>query len=231
MSLLGPTWLQAWSAWVSGHPFGSCRATFAGGEGAAEAAVALTFDDGPDPRTTPVILDRLDQLGLPATFFCLGTQVVSHPDLVAEIRSRGHQVETHGYRHDHHFLRGPRWVRADLDAAIEALGRIGVQPRWFRPPFGQTSGATMFEARRHHLRLVLWSAWGREWHEPDAASVTARVAAGLAPGAIVLLHDADVGAPPGSSRRAAEALGPIALDLHRRGYQALTLDGLVGLAA
>jgi peptidoglycan-N-acetylglucosamine deacetylase len=199
--------------------------------GPAEAAVALTFDDGPDPRTTPAILDRLDEFGLPATFFCLGLNAATHPELVAEIRSRGHQVETHGYRHDHHFLRSPRWVRADLDAAIEALGRSGVQPRWFRPPFGQTSGATMSEARRHGLRLVLWSAWGREWDEPDAAAVAARVAAGLSPGAIVLLHDADVDAPTGSSRRAAVALGPIAEDLNRRGYKALTLDRLVGLAA
>src|ERR1019366_6572218 len=112
------------------------------------------------------------------------------------------------YRHAHHFVRSPRWVHADLDAAIDALEMIGVRPRWFRPPFGQTTGATMLEARRHGLRLVLWSAWGREWAEPDAASVARRVRSALGPGAIVLLHDADVLSPPGSSRRAADALGP-----------------------
>jgi len=198
--------------------------------GPAEAAVALTFDDGPHPRTTPAVLDRLDELSLPATFFCLGERVASYPDLVTEILSRGHQVETHGYRHDHHFIHTPRWVRSDLDAAVDVLGAAGVRPRWFRPPYGQTTGATMFEARRRSLRLVLWSAWGREWDEPDAVSVARRVAAGLAPGAIVLLHDADVLSPPGSSRRVAQALGPIAEDLHRRGYAGLTLDQLVGLA-
>jgi peptidoglycan-N-acetylglucosamine deacetylase len=191
-------------------------------------AVALTFDDGPDPRTTPPILDRLDALALTATFFCLGTQVAAHPELVTEIRRRGHQVETHGYRHDHHFVRSPRWVRADLDAAVAALEENGVRPRWFRPPFGQTTGATLVEARRHDLRLVLWSAWGREWDEPDAASVARRVAFGLAPGAIVLLHDADVLSPIGSAGRAAEALGPIAENLHARGWTSLSLDGLLG---
>jgi peptidoglycan/xylan/chitin deacetylase (PgdA/CDA1 family) len=193
--------------------------------------VALTFDDGPHPRTTPAVLDRLDELALPATFFCLGEHVATYPDLVTEILSRGHQVESHGYRHDHHFLRTPRWVRRDLDAAVDVLGAAGVRPRWFRPPYGQTTGATIFEARRHSLRLVLWSLWGREWDEPDAISVAHRVAAGLAPGAIVLLHDADVMSPPGSSRRVAHALGPIAEDLHHRGYSVLSLDQLVGLAA
>jgi len=192
--------------------------------------VALTFDDGPDPRTTPRVLDRLDQLSLPATFFCLGEQVVSHPALVSEILNRGHQVETHGFRHDHHFLRSPRWIRADLDSAIDALEQVGNPPRWFRPPFGQTTGATMIEARRHNLRLVLWSAWGREWDEPDSSGVARRVRAGVGPGGIVLLHDADVQSPPGSSRRAVEALGHIAEDLHRRGLVALTLDELVGLS-
>jgi peptidoglycan/xylan/chitin deacetylase (PgdA/CDA1 family) len=192
--------------------------------------VALTFDDGPDPRTTPLVLDRLDQLSIAATFFCLGEQVVSHPELVSEIRDRGHQVESHGFRHEHHFLRTPRWVRADLDSAIDALDHVGIHPRWFRPPFGQTTGATMVEARRHNLRLVLWSAWGREWDEPDSISVARRVRAGIGPGGIVLLHDADVQSPSGSSGRATEALGPIAEHLHREGLAALTLDELVGLS-
>jgi peptidoglycan/xylan/chitin deacetylase (PgdA/CDA1 family) len=198
--------------------------------GPASPSVALTFDDGPHPATTPDVLDRLDELSLTATFFCLGAHVASHPDLVVEIVRRGHQVETHGYHHEHHFVRTPRWVRSDLDAALDVLEGSGVRPRWFRPPFGQTTGATMLEARRHGLRLVLWSAWGREWDEPDASAVAHRVTAGLTPGAIVLLHDADVMSPPGSSRRAVDALGPIAEDLHRRGYAALTLDAMVGLA-
>jgi hypothetical protein len=88
----------------------------------------------------------------------------------------------------------------------------------------------MREARRHGLHLVLWSAWGREWDEPDAGGVARRVRAGVGPGGIVLLHDADVQSPPGSSQRATDALGPIAEDLHRKGLTARTLDALVGLS-
>lgn len=198
--------------------------------GPARRRVALTFDDGPDPEGTPAVMDRLDELGLKATFFCVGSNVESHPALVGELQRRGHQVETHGYRHDHHFVRSPRWVRADLEAAVAALAAVGVSPGWFRPPFGQTAGATMLEARRHGLRLVLWSAWGREWVDRDAASVAARVRRAVADGAIVLLHDSDAFSPPGSCRRALAALGPIADDLDQRGLQAVTLDQLTGLA-
>jgi peptidoglycan/xylan/chitin deacetylase (PgdA/CDA1 family) len=77
------------------------------------------------------------------------------------------------------------------------------------------------------LRLVLWSAWGREWDEPDAAHVARRVIAALAPGAIVLLHDADVDSPPGSSRRGADALGIIAEAIAARSMTTATLDELI----
>ena len=189
--------------------------------------VALTFDDGPDPTTTPYVLDRLDELALRATFFCLGSQVAAHPGLVREIADRGHQVGTHGFRHAHHFIRTPGWVGADLDAALEATEAAGIRPRWFRPPYGQTPGATLLQAKRRGLHLVLWSAWGREWDEPDALHVADRVIASLAPGAIVLLHDADVDSPPGSSRRAADALGMIAEATAERGMTCVTLDELV----
>jgi peptidoglycan/xylan/chitin deacetylase (PgdA/CDA1 family) len=206
-------------------PGGLCR-----WRGPAQPAVALTFDDGPHPGTTPLVLDRLDELGLVATFFCLGTMAARHPDLVAEVVRRGHQVESHGYRHDHHFLRTPGWVRSDLAAAVDTLGAAGVRPRWFRPPYGQATGATMVEAHRQGLGLVLWSAWGREWDEPDAAHVARRVIAGLDPGAIVLLHDTDDSSPPGSCRRAIGALGPVAEELQRRKWDAVTLDQLTASA-
>jgi peptidoglycan/xylan/chitin deacetylase (PgdA/CDA1 family) len=196
--------------------------------GPGRPEVALTFDDGPRPGTTPAVLDRLDELGLRATFFCLGWMVEERPDLVAETMRRGHQVESHGYRHADHFAHTPRWVRSDLDAAIDALGSAGRRPRWLRPPFGHTTGATLVEARRHHLSPVLWSAWGREWVERDKVGVAGRVARGLGPGAVVLLHDSEDSCPPGTCRRVLDALGPIAEDLDRRGLAAVTLDELVG---
>ena len=191
------------------------------------ANVAITFDDGPDPEHTPPLLQRLDQLGWPATFFCLGEQVRRHPELVGELSIRGHQVETHGDRHDHHLWRSPGWVGRDLDAALATMRDVRVHPRWFRPPFGQASGASLYQARRRHLQPVLWSAWGREWIEPTAEDVTRRVVAGLRPGAVVLLHDSDASSPPGSAAKALQALNGIAAELARQHLTAVTLDQLV----
>src|SRR5581483_10995404 len=111
-------------------PRGWCR--WSGPAGAP--AVALTFDDGPSPASTPRTLDLLDELGMRATFFVLGELAEAHADLVAEIRRRGHTVGSHGYRHEHHLLRGPGWIRKDTAAAVTAVAATGVPPRWYRPP-------------------------------------------------------------------------------------------------
>jgi peptidoglycan/xylan/chitin deacetylase (PgdA/CDA1 family) len=188
--------------------------------------VAFTFDDGPSPEATPALLDRLDELGWPATFFCLGSAVDRHPELVREIVRRGHQVGTHGYEHRHHLGAGPRWIGTDLDRAVAALDAVGVSPRWFRPPYGQISTGTVLAARRRGLGLALWSAWGREWDAPDAAAVITQVRRGLQPGAVVLLHDSDMSSPAGSARRALHSLGPLAEDMAAARLRPVTLDEL-----
>lgn len=190
-------------------------------------SVALTFDDGPSPAATPLLLDRLDQLGLRATFFPNGAAVERHPGLTEEVVARGHQVETHGYRHRHHLWSSPRWVAADLARALDAMTAVGVTPRWFRPPYGQVSTGTVLAARRAGLGLALWAAWGREWADADTGSVVRRLCAGLRPGAVILLHDSDEFSPPGSARRAREALGPLAERMHGQGLAATTLEELM----
>lgn len=200
------------------------RPTGPGGAG----AVALTFDDGPSPAATPAVLDRLDHLGLRATFFPNGAAVDRHPDLMCEVVRRGHQVESHGYRHRHHLWSSPPWVAADTARAVAAMASVGVAPRWLRPPYGQVSAATVVAARRWGMGLALWSAWGREWAEADAAAVARRVNAALAPGVVVLLHDSDEFSAPGSARRALVALDSIAEEMDRRGLRSATVGEVMG---
>ncbi|MHB1584341.1 MAG: polysaccharide deacetylase family protein [Acidimicrobiales bacterium] len=207
-------------------PGGLCRWQGPGGS----AAVALTFDDGPHPEATPAVLDELDRLGLRATFFPLASKAEEHPDLVDEVRRRGHQVETHGYRHRHHLAKGPRWVAADLRAACEVMGTLGVPLTWYRPSYGQVTAATLVGARREGLSTVLWSSWGREWATTDAAEVAGRIGRRLRPGAIVLLHDSDAFGPAGMWRVGLSALPAVADLLEERRLQALTLDELVSAA-
>lgn len=191
------------------------------------AEVALTFDDGPDPCGTPAILDRLDDLGLVATFFPLASVAARHRDLVTEIARRGHAVGTHGHTHGHHLAHGPGWVRRDLDTAASVMETSSVPVRWFRPPYGQVTAATLVLARRQGWMPVLWSAWGREWATRDARMVAERVRRRLEPGAIVLLHDSDRYGRQGMWRTVRDALGRISEDLDERGLRTVSLDTLV----
>jgi peptidoglycan/xylan/chitin deacetylase (PgdA/CDA1 family) len=193
--------------------------------------VAITFDDGPHPVATPAVLDELDRLGWRATFFCLGDLVERHHDLVAEITARGHEVGSHGHRHAHHLFRPPRWIADDVRASVDALRGCGVDPRFYRPTYGQLTGATLAAAWRLGLETVLWSAWGREWTTTDHGRVADQVGAGLGPGAIVLLHDNDAFGPPGMWEVGLAALDRIAGELDRRGLQPTTLGELVDAGA
>ncbi|MGZ4805497.1 MAG: polysaccharide deacetylase family protein [Ilumatobacteraceae bacterium] len=196
--------------------------------GADRPRIALTFDDGPQPGTTELVLDRLDSLELKATFFCLGQHVAKHPELTREIAARGHEVATHGHVHQSHFRHSPAWVAADLQHSIEAIGEAGVAPpRWFRPPYGHVTAGTLMHAHRNGLPLVLWSAMGKEWVEPSAAAVARRVETSLCPGAIVLLHDAEINA--GSAGRVIDALPHLASTLDARRWSASTLGELMSL--
>src|SRR5215475_10195351 len=126
--------------------------------------VALTFDDGPDPASTPAFLDLLAARRLHATFFLLGSMVARAPQLAAEIAAAGHEIAVHGWDHRYTILRGPRAVFSDLARASDAVaGVTGARPRFFRPPYGVLSSGAVIAARRLELTPVLWSSWGREW--------------------------------------------------------------------
>lgn len=190
--------------------------------------VAITFDDGPHPEATPAVLDRLDDLGVRATFFPLASEAERHPDLVAEVARRGHVVGTHGFSHGHHLVHAPGWVRRDLDAAEAVMTRLGQAPRWYRPTYGQVTAATLAVARKKGWWPVLWSAWGREWATSDPEAVAARATRRLSPGDVILLHDSDRFGPPGMWRTALAALEPITAAMARRGMAGVTLDEVIG---
>jgi len=191
-------------------------------------AIALSFDDGPSAEGTPLVLDRLDQLGLIATFFVLGRAAAEHRQLVTEIVQRGHEVQSHGMEHGHHLLHGPAWIARDLARARESLGSLGLVPRYFRPPYGQAATASLVAASQAGLRTVLWSAWGREWVDRSPVSVAGRVTSRLTPGAIVLLHDSDALCGAGSVATVLEALPLVAEALEERGLRSVTVSELIG---
>lgn len=183
--------------------------------------VAITFDDGPDPRSTPLILDILETFGWRATFFCLGSQARQSPGLIRELVDRGHEIGVHGDSHRSQLLRTAPAVIQDVRAARALLEDLAGRPvEWFRPPYGGVSAASIMAAHRTGLRMVLWTTWGLDW-KPDATgpSVAGHVRRTFVPGATVLLHDSDVTSSPGSWRAVVDALPLLAGDWHDAGLE------------
>ncbi|MFF0249364.1 polysaccharide deacetylase family protein [Streptosporangium sandarakinum] len=177
------------------------------GAGAADH-VALTFDDGPDPRSTPRFLDELARLGCRATFFVLGEMLERHPALGRRVVADGHEIAVHGWHHGNALAAAPGRTAAEIGAAARLVADVtGVRPAWYRPPYGVLSAEALVAARVLGLRPVLWTAWGRDWtRSATPSSVLAALAPGLRGGATLLLHDSDHTSAPGSWRSGLGAL-------------------------
>jgi peptidoglycan/xylan/chitin deacetylase (PgdA/CDA1 family) len=180
--------------------------------------VALTFDDGPDPRSTPAFLAALDSHRVTATFFLLGRMLARAPELGRELVAAGHEIALHGWGHRCLLARGPRGTRDDLTRGYDLIADVtGAPPRWYRPPYGVLTTGALTAAGRLGLTPVLWSAWGLDWtSRATPASVLATVRRDLAGGGTVLLHDSDCTSAPGSWRATLGAL-PALLDGIRAG--------------
>ncbi|MBK7581300.1 MAG: polysaccharide deacetylase family protein [Myxococcales bacterium] len=155
-------------------------------------AVALTFDDGPNPKTTGKVLEILAREGHKATFFVVGRKALAHADVIRQIHEAGHEIGLHGYQHDRLYsFKPPKHVEEDIARTQLAVEQAcGFRPTLFRPPVGHVSSRTAAGAKRAHVRTVAWSARGLDGVGPtDAERAYARIEPGLVDGAIVLLHD------------------------------------------
>ncbi len=165
--------------------------------------VAWTYDDGPDPTSTPRFLDLLEGQGVTATFFLLGAHVGTNAGLVREMADAGHELAVHGWDHTCLAWKRPGVLTDELRRTRDAVQDLsGRRVDWFRPPYGVMTGEGLLAARRAGLRTVLWSAWGRDWtRSATPGSIAATVSRALRPGGTVLLHDTDRTSAPGSWQR------------------------------
>ena len=202
--------------------------------------VALTFDDGPCPTTTPKVLAVLARHRVRATFFVIGERAARHPEVIAAIAQAGHQIESHSHRHSWWTAFTPRSrLAAELREAQAVIkDACGRAPRWLRPPIGILSPEIVAAAQAVGLRLCAWSCKARDGLAGTSGEAAlARLRTGLHPGAILLLHDAAEGpvrpssASPGASPPrvlvAPAVLEQLLPELAAHKLSAVTLDELL----
>ena len=169
------------------YVFGRPITNVAGGR-----TVALTFDDGPNPKATPLILDALNARNVKATFFVLGRHADRWPELVQRLVAEGHAIGNHGWHHRKLHIRGPGYVRRDLTMGTESIERAsGVRPRLFRAPHGFRSPWVSSIASSLGQRTVGWSRGVWDSAKPGVEKIVRRTVDGTRPGRIMLLHDGD----------------------------------------
>lgn len=186
------------------------------------SAVALTFDDGPHPVHTPVLLDLLAARRVRATFYLIGTLVQRYPEIVRRMVAEGHELGNHTWTHPTLTRLGDGSILTEIDRTQEAIWRtVGVLPTTMRPPYGAMTArqSRMLQAQRN-LPTVIWSVDPQDWRRPGPHVVAQRMVQGAHPGAIILAHDIH-----GSTVRAI----PEALEgLQARGLACATVSELLG---
>jgi peptidoglycan/xylan/chitin deacetylase (PgdA/CDA1 family) len=183
-------------------------------------AVALTFDDGPDPRWTPQVLAALDRLDARATFFVQGERLVESPDVVRETLAAGHQIQPHCWSHRSHRELSRDEIEADLQRVLDALSELaGInEPTHWRPPYGHIKKPDTYEvATTHGLEIVTWTLQTCDWGGHSAEAMwkeieeETRPSAVLKPDSVVIMHD-----PVG--RETIRLLEKLIPEIHRRGW-------------
>lgn len=154
-------------------------------------AVALTFDDGPDPSVTPAVLDLLDAAGVRATFFLVGRRAAAYPHLVERTAAAGHGVENHTWSHRHDFaFRGVAGLGREIDRCQEVLaGLAGRPPAWFRAPAGMRNPLLAGVLAGRGLALASWSRRSFDTVDTEPRRIAHRLTDGIAAGEVLVLHD------------------------------------------
>lgn len=183
-----------------------------------EKVVALTFDDGPDPNYTGLVLDVLKEKNVKATFFVLGENVKQNPELLLEIDKAGHEIGNHGYSHSYSSNQAVRELLKTDQVIFDSLHH---HTYYYRPPGGFVSKAAIQGVKEKGHLFTLWSIDSKDWRNPGVNRIVQNVVDSSFPGAIILLHD-------GGEKReqTAEALKVIIDRLREDGYRFVTLTEL-----
>lgn len=183
--------------------------------------IALTFDDGPTPGVTELILDELQQRKLHATFFMIGERVAAAPELARRVLAEGHEIGNHTFTHPKLTTLSDQRVVEEIQKTQNLLGeQLDYRPAWFRPPFGALRKNQSQLVQKEGLGIVFWSVDSVDWSQPGEAKIVDVVLAQTKPGAIILCHDLHL--------QTARSIGQILDELQNRQLIFDTVTSLIG---
>ena len=195
--------------------------------------VALTFDDGPDPRWTPAIADELQRLGVPGTFFMVGEHVVEHPGVVADLRSEGFEIGNHTFSHADLASAGRlRDLQISLTESAIA-GAAGIRARFVRPLYSASPGAVDPEQERTYSEIAsegyviaLANYDAEDWRRPGVDEIVRHATPPGDRGGVILMHDGG-----GDRSQTVTAIKRLVPELRARGFEFVSLTRLLGTNA
>jgi len=186
-------------------------------------SVYLTFDDGPDGKVTPRILDILQSYNVKGNFFFLGESAKMYPEVVKETFDRGNFIGNHTYDHKDLTTLSIGEIKNEIDKTEEVISSItGKKSTAIRPPYGAFNGNVIKAIKDNGSVSVLWSVDTLDWSKREVASILKNVTDNLRPGDIILMHS------NGDKGVTADALPYVIEAIKARGYKISTLDKLVG---
>jgi peptidoglycan/xylan/chitin deacetylase (PgdA/CDA1 family) len=184
-------------------------------------AVALTYDDGPNERFTPRLIEVLKRKGVPATFFFVGEQVNLYPDVARQVAQNGFEIGNHTY--DHRSLRklAPAEAADQIDRTQKIIAETtGVRAGLLRPPYGECNADVVEMARQRGLGIIFWTIDTNDYQRQSTkADIVGKVMRDVSNGAIILMHDRNT--------KTIEATEEIIDGLSARGYKFCSVTDLL----
>ncbi|MGI6091934.1 MAG: polysaccharide deacetylase family sporulation protein PdaB [Veillonellaceae bacterium] len=187
-----------------------------------QKVVALTFDHSWGNKFTPSILDTLKQNDVKVTFFIMGPWSQKYPEVAKRMVADGHQIGSHGYRHENYGDMSAEWVREDMQKAHNLIKEVtGVDATLIRPPNGHYSKQSLKVADELGYKTIIWNVDSLDWKNPGRDVIVERVMKRLKPGAIILMHASD------TPVQTADALPILLQKIKAEGYQIVTVGELM----
>jgi peptidoglycan/xylan/chitin deacetylase (PgdA/CDA1 family) len=184
--------------------------------------IALTFDDGPWPKSTVQVLNILKKNNIKGTFFVVGRNVQNYPDLTKRIVAEGHSIANHTWHHWYHHLNAQTAAYEVANTSDIILKTTGVKTGLFRPPGGIMTNGVVNYARNNKYAIIMWSSDSIDYSRPSVDKLINNIFRSANPGGIVLMHDGG-----GDRTRTVQALPKIIDRFRKQGYEFVTIPEML----